>query len=158
MTTGEMPFVSIPDHKLSLWQQRPLILRAICIWAEARGEPYEGKVAVGYVIGNRMKDHRWPDTVAEVVLQPKQFSGVWSHRYSARLLDPVLVDDEPDTWADCLQAAMDSSCGRLDDPTLGATHFHTTSTRPWWCLAETMKWRATIGNHHFYTELEEVIL
>lgn len=43
---------------------------------EARGEPFDGKVAVASVVLNRVDDPRFPDTVCEVVKQPKQFSWV----------------------------------------------------------------------------------
>lgn len=49
-------------------------LLAALIHAEARGEPYQGKVAVGAVVLNRVNDDRWPDTVEAVVLQPGQFA------------------------------------------------------------------------------------
>ena len=44
-----------------------LIARAIN--GEARGEPYEGQVAVGAVILNRVKDSKFPNTVAGVIYQ-----------------------------------------------------------------------------------------
>ena len=49
-------------------------LLAALIHAEARGEPFEGQVAVGAVVLNRVDDHRWPDTVEAVVLQSGQFA------------------------------------------------------------------------------------
>lgn len=53
-------------------------LAAVCIWDEAAGEQYEGKVAVGRVIRNRMALHYESDgTVAGTVLAPGQFSGFW---------------------------------------------------------------------------------
>lgn len=44
------------------------------IYHEARGEPYKGQVVVGQVIINRVNHKRFPDTIKEVVEQPKQFS------------------------------------------------------------------------------------
>lgn len=53
-------------------------LAALCIWDEAAGEQYEGKVAVGRVIRNRMAAHYESDgTVSGTVLAPGQFSGFW---------------------------------------------------------------------------------
>lgn len=51
-----------------------LDLLAQLITAEAKGESFEGQVAVGAVILNRVKNPRWPDTVEGVVLQPGQFA------------------------------------------------------------------------------------
>ena len=44
-------------------------LMARAINGEARGEPYEGQVAVGAVILNRVKDSRFPNTIAGVIYQ-----------------------------------------------------------------------------------------
>ena len=50
-----------------------LIARAIN--GEARGEPYEGQVAVGAVILNRVASPDFPNTVAGVIYQPGAFTG-----------------------------------------------------------------------------------
>ena len=50
------------------------------IYHEARGESQEGKIAVGHVVLNRVKDPRFPNTVYKVVYQPKQFSNMRSYR------------------------------------------------------------------------------
>lgn len=44
-------------------------LLARAINGEARGEPYEGQVAVGAVILNRVKDSKFPNTIAGVIYQ-----------------------------------------------------------------------------------------
>ena len=49
-------------------------LLARLISAEARGEPYEGQVAVGAVVLNRVKHPSFPNTVAGVIYQPWAFS------------------------------------------------------------------------------------
>ncbi|HWI52972.1 MAG TPA: spore cortex-lytic enzyme [Symbiobacteriaceae bacterium] len=53
---------------------RELLARVIS--AEAKGEPYEGQVAVGAVILNRMRDPRFPGTMAGVVYQTHAFESV----------------------------------------------------------------------------------
>lgn len=49
-------------------------LLADVVWHEARGESFEGKVAVAEVILERLRDPRWPNDIEGVVLQPWQFS------------------------------------------------------------------------------------
>lgn len=49
---------------------------AAAINGEGRGEPYEGQVAIGAVILNRVESDRFPNTVAEVVYQPGAFDAV----------------------------------------------------------------------------------
>ena len=51
-------------------------LLANLIYCEAGGEPYEGQVAVGAVVINRVLSSRYPDTVTGVIYQRKQFSPV----------------------------------------------------------------------------------
>lgn len=51
-----------------------LIARAIN--GEARGEPYEGQVAVGAIILNRVQSPDFPNTVAGVIYQPGAFTAV----------------------------------------------------------------------------------
>ena len=48
---------------------------ALTIYAEARGEPRQGKIAVGTVILNRVSNRKWDgETILEVCLWPYQFS------------------------------------------------------------------------------------
>ena len=56
-------------------------LLAVLIYCEAGGEPYEGKVAVGAVVINRVRSSVYPSTVVEVIRQKKQFSPVGSGRF-----------------------------------------------------------------------------
>lgn len=51
-------------------------LLARIIYGEARGEPYEGMVAVGAVVLNRVADSRFPNTVAGVIYQAGAFDAV----------------------------------------------------------------------------------
>ena len=56
-----------------------MILRKnLWIWKslKARGEPYEGQVAVGAVILNRVKHSSFPNTIAGVVYEPGAFTAV----------------------------------------------------------------------------------
>jgi N-acetylmuramoyl-L-alanine amidase len=51
-------------------------LLAQIIHAEAKGEPYNGKLAVGNVIMNRVNHSSFPDTIKGVIFQKGQFSPV----------------------------------------------------------------------------------
>ena len=53
-------------------------LMARAINGEARGEPYEGQVAVGAVVLNRVKSSVYPNSVSEVIYQSGQFSPAMS--------------------------------------------------------------------------------
>ena len=74
------------------------VLLANLIYCEAGGEPYDGKLAVGAVVINRVLSSRYPGTVSGVIYQPYQFSPVTSGRLGLALAEG---------WAngDCYSAA-----------------------------------------------------
>ncbi|MBO4678710.1 MAG: cell wall hydrolase [Lachnospiraceae bacterium] len=49
---------------------------ATIIWCESRGESYEGQLAVGSVVMNRVRSGAYPNTVYDVVFASGQFSPV----------------------------------------------------------------------------------
>ncbi|MDQ7793233.1 MAG: LysM peptidoglycan-binding domain-containing protein [bacterium] len=109
-------------------------LLAQMIHAEADGEPYLGMVAVGAVILNRIRSPLFPNTLWEVLFQPRQFEPVmngWFWR-------------PPGTKA--LQAAGDAAGGW--DPSQGALYFYNPdkSTSRW---IVTLPVILRIGNHLF---------
>lgn len=62
-------------------------LLANIIYCEAGSEPYAGQVAVGAVVINRVRSSVFPNTVAGVIYQSKQFSPVGSGRYALSLAE-----------------------------------------------------------------------
>lgn len=68
-------------------------LLANLIYCEAGGEPYEGKVAVGSVVINRVLSGEFPDTVVGVIYQSRQFSPVGSGRLDLALATGMANDD-----------------------------------------------------------------
>lgn len=62
-------------------------LLANIIYCEAGNQPYEGQVAVGAVVINRVKSAVFPDTVVGVIYQNKQFSPVASGRLALALAE-----------------------------------------------------------------------
>lgn len=79
-------------------------LLANLIYCEAGGEPYEGKVAVGAVVINRVLSSVYPDTVVGVIYQNRQFSPVASGRLALALA-------EGKATAACYQAADEAMSG-----------------------------------------------
>ncbi|AZB44814.1 cell wall hydrolase [Bacillus sp. FJAT-42376] len=51
-------------------------LLAQLVHSEAKGEPYEGKVAVASVVLNRVESKQFPDTVKDVIYEKNAFSPV----------------------------------------------------------------------------------
>ncbi len=80
-------------------------LLANIIYCEAGSEPYEGKLAVGAVVINRVLSSKFPDTVVGVVYQRGQFSPAQSGR-----LELALAADLAN--ADCYKAADEAMAGK----------------------------------------------
>ena len=71
--TPEKPTaVNIPNG----FSQNDIQLMANAVYGEARGEPYEGQVAVAAVILNRVDSPSFPNTVAGVIFEPGAFTAV----------------------------------------------------------------------------------
>jgi len=67
------------------YQEGDRDLLACLIYCEAGNQPYEGQVAVGAVVVNRLRSAAYPNTMAGVIYQNKQFSPVASGRLATRL-------------------------------------------------------------------------
>ena len=111
-----------------------LYLLACCIYGEARGESYTGKVAVGAVVMNRIRSSSFPNTISGVIYQKGAFT---------------CVDDGQinlGTNSECQKAAQDALNGW--DPTGGAIYYFNpnTATSAWiWSRPQL----TTIGKHIF---------
>lgn len=119
---------------LSSQNSNDLYQLAKCIYAEARGEPYAGQVAVGAVILNRVKSSKFPNTVYGVIYQPYAFTAVADGQ----------IKLEPNQTA--YNAARDALNGW--DPTYGCIYYYNpnTATSSWiW----SRKIVVTIGKHNF---------
>lgn len=82
-------------------------LLANLIYCEAGGEPYEGQVAVGAVVINRMLSRVFPDTMVGVIYARRQFSPVASGRLAL-----ALANDR--ATASCYRAADEAMSGRTN--------------------------------------------
>lgn len=82
-------------------------LLANLIYCEAGGEPYEGQIAVGAVVINRVLSSVYPDTVTGVIYQNKQFSPVGSGRLALALA-------ENRATASCYKAADEAMAGHTN--------------------------------------------
>ncbi|NLM75698.1 MAG: spore cortex-lytic enzyme SleB [Clostridiaceae bacterium] len=111
-------------------------LLARAINGEARGEPYEGQVAVGAVILNRVNSPNFPDTIAGVIYQPGAFTAVSDGQ--------INVPIDPNSTV--VKAAQDALNGW--DPTYGCLYYWNpeTATSKWiWSREIVVK----IGKHNF---------
>lgn len=111
-------------------------LLARVINAEARGEPYQGQVAVGAVIMNRVESAEFPNTIAGVIYQKGQFSSVKDGQINKPFENEAAVK----------KAAQEAYNG--SDPTNGALFFYNAKTTKskWLYTRPTLK---VIGKHTF---------
>lgn len=58
------------------FSQNDIKLMANAVYGEARGEPYEGQVAVAAVILNRVRSATFPNTISGVIFEPRAFTAV----------------------------------------------------------------------------------
>lgn len=119
------------------------------IMGEARGESDQGKIAVGWVIANRVAAGKWySGSIFEVCRKPYQFS-CWNVGdpsliviTKAKVGDPVF-----DKCVDIAQQVLSKSAG---DPTGGATHYYANYiSQPAWAKPPA-DLTVQIGVHLFY--------
>ena len=111
-------------------------LRARAINGEARGEPYEGQVAVGAVILNRVKSSQFPNSISGVIYQAGAFTAVSDGQINSAISEGSTV----------YKAARDAINGW--DPTGGCIYYYNpaTATNKWIWSRPVVK---TIGKHKF---------
>ncbi len=66
----------LPPSNNNGYTDKDLRMMANAVYGEARGEPYEGQVAVAAVILNRVRDSEFPNTPTGVIFQPGAFTAV----------------------------------------------------------------------------------
>ncbi len=109
-------------------------LLARIISAEARGEAYQGQVAVGAVVLNRIEHPSFPDTLSGVVYQ----KGAFSCLNDGQFYEPI---------ADSAYSAASDAINGMD-PSGGAIYYYNPekSTNKWIFSREII---TTIGKHRF---------
>ena len=109
-------------------------LLARTIYAEGRGEPYTGQVAIGAVVLNRVRDKAFPNTISGVVYQKNAFTAVADGQINLTPNDTAM------------RAARDALNGW--DPTGGALYYYNPAiaTSAWIFDRQTV---TVIGKHVF---------
>lgn len=104
-------------------------LLAALIFCEAGNQPYEGQVAVGAVVMNRVESASYPNTISEVIYQSGQFTPAMTG-----WLDSVRAN--AGYTASAMQAAEDALAG--SSPVGDCLYFSTDG------------WGMQIGDHYFH--------
>ena len=143
--TGEYRYEITPLPDRIRWCKKSYTCSylAKAIVYEARGESSIGRYAVAYVILNRTKHSRFPDTIVGVLRQKKQFSyqdDYWKQQKPSK-----------QDWDNAYAVGYDVLNGEVDDPSAGSVYYHSTNVAPRW--ARSMEYAMTIDNHIFYREI-----
>jgi len=136
------PLISIADHSDAEWL-------ALNIYHEVRGENWAARAAVALVTINRVESHKYPNTMKEVVTQPRQFSWYWDgksnkpkdyHTYEECLF---ISKSMIYLWENGFLKKYINSLN-LD----GVKWYHNSSVKPGWSSKKELI--GMIGDHHFY--------
>ncbi len=127
-------------HRMDLDADDSQMLMKIAM-AEAEGESVEGKALVILVVLNRVWSDDFPETIKEVIFQPKQFSPVTEGgRY---------YTTEPNE--ECYEALELVMSGW--DESQGALYFESAGKSDW--HRKNLEFLFQYGNHYFYTDKKE---
>ena len=134
MTTSYNALVGGSLSGANGYSSSDLYLLAKTIYAEGRGEPYVGQVAIGAVILNRVRSGDFPNSVSGVVYQKHAFTAVSDGQINLTPNDTAM------------KAARDAVGGW--DPTGGALYYYNpaVATSAWIFDRQTV---TVIGRHVF---------
>ena len=113
------------------------------IYCEARGESYEGKLAVASVVINRILSSKYPDSMAGVIYQKSQFAPVTSTKNS---FVEALAYDKAANSSGCYEAAREAAAGITN--VSNCVYFQTLAYLE--RVERLHVVRYSIGNHGFY--------
>ena len=128
--------IGLPTGSSGSGYQANVNLLARVISGEARGESYEGQVAIAAVVLNRVKHSSFPGTISGVIYQPGAFTAVSDGQIN------VPIDQNSTIYKAC-RDAMNGW-----DPTGGAIYYFNpdTATSSWIWSRPLIK---QIGKHRF---------
>ena len=134
MESSYQALVNNATNGVGGYSSSDVYLLAKTIYAEGRGEPYTGQVAIGAVVMNRVRNSAFPNTVSGVVYQKHAFTAVSDGQ----------INLTPDDTA--MRAARDAINGW--DPTGGALYYYNpaVATSAWIFDRQTI---TVIGRHVF---------
>ena len=126
--------ISTTSNGSSASRDEDIYLLARIISAEARGEPYEGQVAVGAVVLNRVAHPSFPNSLSGVIYQKGAFTAIVDGQFDEPISDSAY------------RAAEDAMNGW--DPSGGAIYYYNPikSTSEWIFTREVI---TVIGKHKF---------
>lgn len=129
-TTNSQAEIDMPD----IITEEEITLLARAVYSEARGEPFQGQVAIAAVILNRVDHEDFPDDIRGVIMQPAAFTAIQDGQFWLY----------PDATA--FAAVEEALSG--NDPSCGAIYYYNpaTATSAWIYSRRVI---TAIGKHSF---------
>ncbi|MFA6359050.1 MAG: cell wall hydrolase [Candidatus Omnitrophota bacterium] len=142
------------EDKTFFYALSDLDAMALTVYAEARGEPWEGKLAVGFIIVNRSR--LWKKSIKDVCYQKNQFS---CYNSNDKQYDHIVSkakywnrDDENDF----ILVAQTALHGWQESIISDATFYKVTGTKNKWFDGSIKNGKlimvCEIGHHQFFKE------
>lgn len=137
------------NKKPTPYTQEELECLAKNIYFESRNQPKKGQYAVAFVTVNRVNDHRFDNSICDVVYAKKRVNNKYICQFSWVCEGKKRVRDFK-AYQKAMYIAHNvlTSYKELIDPTGGSLFFHTKQANPSWQNA--FKRVTTIGDHIFY--------
>lgn len=137
--------ITVISHTYRCVADEQCMKLAEAIYHESRGESIKGQIAVAQVIMNRVNDPSFPNTVKDVIEQPKQFSYLNSGKN-------YYYFEDFESFKIAKKIASDVLAGHISHVALEESKFYLNPKKvkrmPKWTQKLTQV--ATIGNHTFY--------
>lgn len=111
--------------------RRHVTCLAMNIYHEARGSILQEKLAVAHVTINRTKHGSYDSDICNTIFQYSYHNGRKRPQFSWTVKSARYAR-ELDAWLDSQKLAYQVYRGRTQDPTRGATHFHSRRIQPAW--------------------------
>ena len=123
------------------------------IYFEAGNQDIQGRIAVGMVTINRVRSHKHPNSICEVVWRKlKNKRGKLVAHFSWTLDGKPDVPQELDVYEETIILAKamlaEQSLSNFVDITNGSTHYHAHYVTPWW--SSKLNHTLVVGDHLFY--------
>jgi hypothetical protein len=137
---------------MKAWTYYEITLLALTLWREARGEPYEARIAVAHTVKNRL-DHPgwWGNDWISVLTKKWQYSSLTDPNDKQLTTWPKADDN---VFEECLNIAERVVTGMYNSPLKGIDSYYDDSlqgdARPKWAREHPERFVGKIGRLNFY--------
>lgn len=153
-TPKRIPTVNDPEWTGNFVDDTDQMILARALFGEVRNTliPDKARIAVGWVIKNRVNDERWPNTYWEVITARSQFSAFNATDTNRPYVeDPVHFGKEIDkkAWEHSYEIARNVISNEIVDSTQGANHYYDDSiSTPGWAKNQKPLFTVTYLNQY----------